>query len=891
MLRCLRSKQGAEHPLSVFHAVFLFARGGIPKDQWPVYVFHPLSATGRRVRKDASYRLAVVFAPTTPSQVIQRFADSLVSHLADPRNNFAITEGPIIESVDWAARVHKHLTRLADHDEVCLQFDCPFPFVPESRERPWLLPPELLRRSSQPWLERFAGEPLPWIDSLPWDRLRILPWYWQTDYVNHRSGTPGSGKSLLQVHSGWVGNLYLRGPIAAFLPFLCLAEEWHLGGQTRDKADDDGQGGTVGRNYGFRGAFRLLWDVPALDPRLLNPADHQRAWNDRRESSDPIDEALDGEMPFLDKLLDDVRHRRFVARPATRFDIPKDDGDGCRHLARLDMPDRWLHAYLHELLAPVFDRMFEAGSMAFRRGRSIETARQSIVQAWNDGHTWAATADIERFFDEIDWDLLEERLAAALPRADARLLAALRACIRTPLALPGGKPVARDRGLLQGSPLSPLLANLYLDPFDEAMAGHGIRMVRYADDFILLARDREAAERALALAAAELSAIGLSLQPDKSAVHRLDLGFSFLGMDIGGRLDEEAVDRVLLRRPLYIREQFGFLGLDGGALVFRKRGELLARVPLARVSEIVVLGTASLSTWLLHRCTRDRIPVTLCSPTGYYVSTLHPDSQAWHAVSARHLQAFQALGDAGRLAVARRLVAAKLGAYLAWVRQDHGADAALIRELETAAAKALDADLDALRGHEGHAAKLLFTWVNGRVRVPEFQSPKRLKRHARADRYNSLLNFGYYLLFSRLNVLLRARGLNPYLGFLHSHLDNFESLVCDLQEPFRCRVDRLVVKIVNLRIVKPDDFEPTGPDLSQRLHGPAVGRFIQAFERELTVRLVGDSAALGDLVAAQTVALLRWTDGKELAVLSSGAANDTGAGTASTDRDDLASSP
>lgn len=119
-------------------------------------------------------------------------------------------------------------------------------------------------------------------------------------------------------------------------------------------------------------------------------------------------------------------------------------------------------------------------------------------------------ADIEEFFDQIDWALLDARLRETLPRADASLVALLSGLVRSPLVL-NGVPLPRVAGLLQGSPLSPLLANLYLDGFDEEMNRRGLCHVRFADDLLVLCHSEAAAQAAATTLGELLAALGLRL--------------------------------------------------------------------------------------------------------------------------------------------------------------------------------------------------------------------------------------------------------------------------------------------------------------------------------------------------------------------------------------------
>lgn len=138
-------------------------------------------------------------------------------------------------------------------------------------------------------------------------------------------------------------------------------------------------------------------------------------------------------------------------------------------------------------------------------------------------------------------------------------------------------------------------------------------------------------------------------------------------------------------------------------------------------------------------------------------------------------------------------------------------------------------DVEQVRGLEGAAAKKIYQRLNNFIDDESFRILKRDRRSP--DRMNALLNFGYYLLFSRINATVRAVGLNPYLGFLHSPQDNYESLVCDIEELFRARIDRLIIRLINLKVVTRDDFVEAERGLI--LKKDAVRKFIEQFEAEM----------------------------------------------------------
>jgi hypothetical protein len=151
------------------------------------------------------------------------------------------------------------------------------------------------------------------------------------------------------------------------------------------------------------------------------------------------------------------------------------------------------------------------------------------------GNVWVVDADIASFFDSVPHRRLFGLLREWLP--EPRLYALVTACVTAAGPEPG-------LGIAQGAPLSPLLANVYLDRFDAAMTAAGYRLIRYADDFVVLCPTRQQAELALRQAAGLLRGLGLSLNPNKTRIVHRDEGFTFLGYTFdrhGKRPGEEAL--------------------------------------------------------------------------------------------------------------------------------------------------------------------------------------------------------------------------------------------------------------------------------------------------------------------------------------------------------------
>ncbi len=172
-------------------------------------------------------------------------------------------------------------------------------------------------------------------------------------------------------------------------------------------------------------------------------------------------------------------------------------------------------------IAPAIDACLESSAIAYRRGLGRQQAPRRVRQAVRDGYRWAVKADFSSFFDNVDIELLRSRLRAYLP--DKRLLTLMDQWLTLDAT------DSRRRGLPTGSPLSPVLANLLLDQFDERIAAQGGRLIRYSDDFLILCRDEAQARSMCRIAANEAEQLRLELNRTKSYVAAPGETFQFVG--------------------------------------------------------------------------------------------------------------------------------------------------------------------------------------------------------------------------------------------------------------------------------------------------------------------------------------------------------------------------
>ena len=213
--------------------------------------------------------------------------------------------------------------------------------------------------------------------------------------------------------------------------------------------------------------------------------------------------------------------------------------------------DRVLQTAVGRQLGHAFEDEFLECSFAYRPKRSVNSAIARIRFLHNHGYSYVAEADIESFFDRIDHSLLRQRLAVAVK--DHALLALLEEWIPGPV-WDGNHVRPLRQGVPQGSPISPLLANLFLTDFDLALEQAGLKLIRYADDFLILSADSQHATAAITIAHDRLEELHLRLKDEKTSVGSFEEGFRFLGAffqggDVWIPWDKHARNRRVLSVP------------------------------------------------------------------------------------------------------------------------------------------------------------------------------------------------------------------------------------------------------------------------------------------------------------------------------------------------------
>lgn len=635
----------------------------------------------------------------------------------------------------------------------------------------------------------------------------------------------------------------------------------------------------------------------------------EREWSDAAvwDETDAAERAEANEDISLERLqaaLDRALIGDYRPPPLRGHLLPKSDG-GLRPLAVPPLFDHALQRAVAQILTPALEAAQYRHSYGYRRGRSRQGARDAVQAASREGYDWVYESDIEDFFDTVTFERLEARLSALYGEDPAVRL--ILDWMRRPVEY-RGRTVERECGLPQGSPLSPAMANLMLDDFDGDMEVQGYRLIRFADDFVVLCKTREQAESAHRAAVASLAEHGLALNAEKTRIAAMKDGFRYLGylfvndlaVDVSGHAEEtqgppripphswlaragldqapapaeattdasaDAKETAAIRHIGEMDEGGQLLCIAGepAALSTRMdrltvaRGDaILYDLPWRHVRAVILFGPHSVTVPAMNVALQRGVPLHFAGRVGAYRGVLwngRPDP-AGAGLWLRQASLFA--DPALALSLAKEIVAARIRHQRETLRR-RGASAAaesLERRLESVERAG---DSSALNGCEGAAARDYFQAL-AELLDPAWGFDGRNRRPP-LDPFNALLSLGYTLLHGYAETMLHADGLLPWLGFYHRAHGAHATLASDLMEPFRHLVERAALAVVQRRELRPADFfkRADGACLARpearRLY---LARVLERLETPVTALHETEAPTPLQHLHRQNLSLIRW---------------------------------
>lgn len=554
----------------------------------------------------------------------------------------------------------------------------------------------------------------------------------------------------------------------------------------------------------------------------------------------------------LNSLISSVKTGEYIPDDLIGIMIDKTDGNK-RALAVPDIKDRIMQRAVVNIIEPSIEKLLEDTSYAYRKGLSRKSAAKAIKEAKAKGMNYVLKCDIEAFFDNIDWQILFKKLDILFDGDP--VLPLLKKWVKQPVLLNNIR-IIRRHGLPQGAVISPLLANLYLDQFDEEIEGK-FKLIRYADDILILCKTKEDIENAKLEVEESLKELKLEINKNKEGVFTFDEGFWYLGYlflksqivekkdgkeilvdneiipedyaalhkhkwiasaDINNiipinslKLKRAAASASIrsqselrLQVPIYINGFSNIVRIEGDALVIaneENKEQSPTKIPFNQISLVLFLGAPRVSLQAVIKLKENNIPVYFAHGNGkLFLSILNEPRNYTFWMKQLKL----AEDETVKLDFAKNIVSAKVHNCKTTISRNEG-DASFAAQLDHYSELAAGANsIEILRGIEGKASAIYFdTYAS--MFEPEWKFEGRQK-HPAVDPVNAMLSLGYTFLYNHIATSLQAYGINPEIGFYHMPKPNHFALASDLIEEVRFIVDRLVLYLVNRRIITLKDF-------------------------------------------------------------------------------------
>jgi len=521
------------------------------------------------------------------------------------------------------------------------------------------------------------------------------------------------------------------------------------------------------------------------------------------------------------KLCEEILNGRYAPMPAVGWRIAKKNGH-YRQLSRLTAIDSIIQAQLLSVLTPVCEKQFSPASFAYRPGKSVSSALEMYCR-YGGQYRYAERIDPKDCYGSIRHDVLQHAVKTFIDDQD--VCALIMQFARMPL-FSDGAIMERTIGLLQGTPISPLLCNIYLHPVDKALEEKGISFIRYADDIVLFADTLQQLEEASAVVKEQFARLGLEINQTKHSVNApanlefLNTKFEYGCMDILTIREEgESADawrtwrRETPRNPRSTIDILsdGILRQKDFALAFES-DEAQNSIPIEAVDRINVYSDVIFDSGFLKKAALNGISINLFDEHDRLIGHFQP-TEALKAPRLTYEQLNAYYDETKRLELARSIVLVCLHNLRLNIRyhrnqydEDKGYSSAINRlnDLQKKIKECMD--YETLLMLEADVHKTYYGCFEGFLRTDDFRFEKRSRRPPENE-INAVLNFGNTVLYNWFAARINRSVLDVRIGYLHATNRRKESLNLDLADIFKPLViDRVALALINRRALQKKHF-------------------------------------------------------------------------------------